>query len=168
MGTGIAVATGAIITHTTMNKKLESVAESEVDAQSADGLHVKRIARATYDFATDGGAISTISLGVTLPDNAAVIKAWYQVLTTLTSVGDNATVSIDIPTDDEAGILAAVAIDDGSNPWDANGMVDCIQTGAAANVSEQLTAARLVSITIAVEAVTAGKFIVWLEYVVSD
>jgi len=132
-----------------------------------DGLHPPRIARTTYDFTEHGGAISTIGLGVTLPDNAIVTRAWYEVLTTLTSATDAATVSIDIPVDDVAGIVAAIAIDDGTNPWDA-GLHEAIQDGTVANFSTKTTAARELSITIAVEAVTAGKFILFAEYKVSD
>ena len=133
----------------------------------ADGLHAQGVARACYDFALDGGAISTIGLHATIPDNAIVVRAWYEVLTTLTSSGDNATVSLDIPTDDVAGILAAIAIDDGSNPWDA-GTFACIQDGTVGNFSNKCTAAREISMTIAVEALTAGKFILWCQYIVSD
>jgi len=143
------------------------VNDDKLELYSIDGLLPRRIARATYDFAEHGGAISTIGLGVTLPDNAIVIRSWYEVITTLTSATDAATVSIDIPVDDVAGILAAIAIDDVANPWDA-GLKEAIQDGTAANFSTKTTAARELSITIAVEAVTAGKFIVFYEYVVSD
>jgi len=145
-----------------------AVTEAKLEAAStADKLHAHRIARATYDFATDGGAQGTIGLGVTLPDNAIVVRAWYEVLTTLTSSTDAATVSLDIPTDDVAGLLAAIAISDASNPWDA-GHHECIQDGTAANFSEKCTAARELSMTVATEDLTAGKFILFAEYVVSD
>lgn len=141
--------------------------ESKLLAPNSDGLHPHRIARATYDFAEHGGAIGQIGLGVTLPDNAIVTRAWYEVLTTLTSAADTATISIDIPTDDVAGIVAAIAIGDVSNPWDI-GRREAIQTGTVANFSEKTSAARELSITIAVQAVTAGRFILFAEYVVSD
>jgi len=144
-----------------------AVSEGKLAAPNADGLHPSRIARATYDFAEHGGAISTIGLGVTLPDNAIVTRAWYEVITTLTSATDAATVSIDIPVDDVAGILAAIAISNVANAWDA-GLHEAIQDGTVANFSIKTTAARELSITIAVEAVTAGKFILFAEYVVSD
>ncbi len=145
----------------------DAVTEVKLARPSSDGLHPHRIARATYDFAVLGGAISTIGLGVTLPDNAIITRAWYEVITTLTSATDAATVSIDIPTDDVAGIVAAIAISNVANAWDA-GLKEAIQDGTAANFSTKATAARALSITIAVEAVTAGKFILFAEYVVSD
>ena len=134
---------------------------------TADGLHPHLVARATYDYAEHGGAISTIGLGVTLPDNAIVIRSWYEVITTLTSATDAATVAIDIPIDDPAGIVAAIAISDVSNPWDA-GLHEGIQDGTVANAANKTTLARELSITIAVEAVTAGKFVLFCEYIVSD
>lgn len=170
MGTGAAVATDDLITAAKMNSKLETVeaATLETGASSgADGLNQKKIARATYDFDDDGGAVSTITLGTTLPNNALVTRSFYEVLTTLESSGDDATIALNITSDDVAGILAAIAITDGTDPWDA-GNHEGIQTGTAANFATKTTAARLLSMTIAVEAVTAGKFILWCEYVVSD
>ena len=144
-----------------------TVTEADLVVPSADGLHARRIARATYDFAVDGGAISTIGLGVTIPDNAIVVRAWYEVLTTLTSATDAATVALTIPTDDVGGIVAAIAISDASNPWDA-GNHEAIQTGTVANFANKCTAARGLSMTIATEALTAGKFILYAEYIASD
>ncbi len=143
--------------------------EAKLAFPSVDGLHPHRIARATYDFAEHGGAVSVIGLGVTLPDNAIVTRAWYEVLTTCHSptTPDAATISISIPADDVDGILAAIAISDGTNPWDA-GLHEAIQDGTVANFSTKTTAAREISIEIAVEALDAGNFIVFLEYVVSD
>ena len=143
------------------------VNDEKLDLYNEDARQAKRIARATYDQAEHGGAISTIGLGVTLPDNAIVIRSWREVITTLTSAGDLAQISITIPTDDVDGILAAIAINDGTNPWDA-GLHECIQDGTVANMSEKTTAPRELSITITVEAVTVGKFILFCEYVVSD
>ena len=146
-----------------------AVSEGKLASSSADGLHPPRIARATYDFAVLGGAQGVIALGVTLPDNAIVTRSWLEVITTLQSGGgDAATVSVDIPTDDVAGIVAAIAISDGTDPWDA-GLQEGIQDGAAANYATKTTAARELSITVAGgQDLTAGKFVLFCEYVVSD
>jgi len=71
-----------------------AVDESMLADATSDALNVRRIARATYDFAVDGGAISTIGSGVTLPDNAIITKCWFDVSTTLTSATDAATIAI--------------------------------------------------------------------------
>lgn len=145
------------------------VNDDKLELYNLDCLNAKRIARATYDFAEHGGAVGTIGLGVTLPDNAIVIRAWYEVITTCHSPAtpDAATISIDIPVDDVAGIVAAIAINDGTNPWDA-GLFEAIQDGTVANFAVKTTAARELSITIAVEPLDAGKFVLFCEYVVSD
>lgn len=126
-----------------------------------------RAISATYDFAVDGGAISDIGLGVFLPDNAIVTRAWYEVITTLESAGaDGATIAITIPTDDVAGIVAATAISAGGNVWDA-GLHEAIQDGTAAAMSVKTTAVRELTVTIGAQIVSAGKFILFAEYVVS-
>lgn len=135
---------------------------------AVDGLNEKRIAKATYSYAEHGGAVGTIGLGVTLPDNARVTRTWYEVLTTLTSnaATDAATIALSIPTDDVDGLVTPVAISAGTNSWDA-GLHEGVQDGAAANMSEKTTAARELSATIGVEDIDAAGIVVFFcEYVV--
>lgn len=147
-----------------------TVDEAMLVVPSGDGLHAKRIAKATYSFAEHGGAVSTIGLGVTLPDNAIVVRTFYEVITTLTSNAgtDGATISFDIPTNDVAGLVAATAISAGGNIWDA-GYHEGIQDGAAANFAVKTTAARELSVTIGVEAIDAAGIVdFFCEYVVTE
>lgn len=137
-----------------------------VSALGADGLIFMGLARATFD-ATAGKAIGSHGLGVTLPDNAIITRSWYENITTFTSAGDNATIALGLPVDDVAGIKAAVAIDDGGNPWDA-GRVEGIQVGTVATFSEKTTAARELTADVAVEALTAGVAVLFCEYVISS
>lgn len=144
------------------------VLETMLAVPTTDGLNAKRTARATYDFAVDGGAISTIGSGVTLPDNAVVTRAWYDVITTFTSSTDAATIAINIPTDGD--LQAATAISAGGNVYDA-GLHDCATKGddpGDPSTYIKLTDAREISWVIAVEAVTAGKLVLFVEYVVSS
>lgn len=151
---------------TSLNTILDTMQTEIEEGAIVDGLMAVKVARATYDFDVDGGEIGSIGLGVSLPDNAIVTRTYIQVITTLTSSTDAATIALTIPTDDVAGLVAAVAIGTGT-PWDA-GFQDGIQDGVIANFSEQCTAERELTATIAVEAVTAGKFILFCEYIVSD
>lgn len=128
-----------------------------------DGLTVKKVAVATYDFAEHGGAIGAINLGVFLPDNAVIRRAWYDVVTTFTSATDAATVALKAQT--AGDIKAAVAISDVGNPWDA-GNKDGIPVDTAATAIK-LTAERELVLTVATEALTAGKLVLFVEYVVS-
>lgn len=129
----------------------------------------KNVIRAQYDFAVQGGAISSITLkdqegnAAKLPDNAIITHAYYDVITTLTSATDAATVAL---TSEGAGdIKAAVAISNGANAWDA-GFHEGVPVGTAATMVK-MSAERTLLATIAVEAVTAGKFELFVEYVLS-
>jgi len=138
---------------------------------SVDGVNPLYSFRATFDPTTNSSerSVADHGLGVYLPDNAVVVRAWYKVETTFTSTAggtDKATLAISIPTDDVAGLVAAVAIETGT-PWDA-GHHDCIQDGAAANFSEQCTAIRELTVTIGTQAVTGGKLILHGQYVIND
>ncbi len=149
-----------------------AVTEGNLSAYTADALHANRIARATYDFAVEGGAHkASYDLGVDLPDNAIVTRSWYEVITTFESATDAALIAIDIPTDDVAGIVASTAISAGGNVWDA-GYHEAIQDGTAAAFSDKTTAARAVTFTLASSTdgagLTAGKLVLFMEYVLSD
>lgn len=116
---------------------------------------------------TDIQAASNVLLGPLFPKFSRVTRAYYEVLTTFTSATDAATIGIGFETDDAAGIVATVAISNGANPWDA-GCHDAIQTGAASNFGERLTAERpLQFIRGGGEVLTAGKMIVYVDYLES-
>lgn len=150
------------VTATTAELNASSAAASLL----ADGLIRMGMARATYDFAEHGGAISAISLGVSLPDNAIVIGGFVDNITTLTSATDAATMALKVEGAND--IVSAIAISDGSNPWDAGKKAIVPKSNTPESTGVKTTAARAITATIAVEAVTAGKFVVFLHYVVSD
>lgn len=136
--------------------------------ETDDTLQAKRIARGVWDHAsglTTGS--SPYAFGPTLPDNAIPVRAWYQVVTTFTSSGSAAVIGLGIPTDDADGIVAAIDIADGGTPW-AAGNHEGIQTGTVANFGVQLTAARQFEGTLTTENTTAGKLILFVEYVVAE
>lgn len=129
---------------------------------SAAGLTVQGVAVATLD-ATAGVAIGAHGLGVTLPDNAIIRDSLVDVVTTFTSATDAATIALHTQT--AGDIVAAVAISAGSNPWDA-GLHAGVPVGTAAT-SIKLTAAREITATVAVEDLTAGVLVVFIDYVLS-
>jgi len=132
-----------------------------------EGLGVHQTARGMFSVPNGGMITGTYDLNISLPKNAIIIRSWYDVTETFKSSTDAATISIGITTDDTAGIVAAIAISDGTNPWD-NGPHDGIQDGAASNASEKTTATRIVQVTVAVENLAEGEFVLFLEYVVSN
>ena len=144
-----------------------------IEPAAVDSRTVKGVLRATYEVTVDGGTSgTTVTFGGannTLPDNAVVTRAYYEVLEIFVSEGGDAgQISLGIATDDAVGLLAAVAISAVGAPWDP-GFHECIQTGAAVNLfSEQTTAARAVQVGITVQTLTAGKLVLILEYFISN
>ena len=134
---------------------------------NATGQTLKGLAVAEFNPTATAGqrTVAKHGLGVFLPDKAIITRDWYEVLATFTSATDSATVALGVDTDSEAGIKAAVAISDGTNPWDA-GLHEGIQGGAVANAIK-LTAGREICATVAVDALTAGRARVYVEYALS-
>lgn len=103
---------------------------------------LEQVAVAEYSFATNGGAISTISLGIQLPDNALVSSVTTEIVTAPTSAGSTGTIKLVLPTD---GDLTANLT--------ADGAAVSVNTS---NLIKKTTAARNLSVTIATAAITAG------------
>ena len=174
MGTGAAVATGDGITAAKMNLKLESVDTGEITdlavtaaklaqptAQGVTGIGF-RVCRATYSFAVDGGAVGTIALlGATSITPNAVICGWViNITAALTSAGA-ATAALQVEGADD---LIAAALVSGA-PWSSTGRKSVLPAFTGAT-SVRTTAARDVSLVIAVADLTAGAFDVYLFYIV--
>lgn len=117
------------------------------------------VARAKYDFAVDGGAVSTITLmpGAELPSGALILASFLNV-TTIPTSGGAATISIG--SEAAADLQAAAAIS--GAPWSTTGWKAVTKTFATAPIN--LTAARNPSIAIATAALTAGVFEVVIFY----
>lgn len=155
-------------THSSGDGSDHSIVLELSQEETNDTLQAKRIAKAVWDH---GGGLtsagSPYAIGPTLPDNAIVTRAWYRVVTTLTSGTDAAVIGLGIVTDDADGLVAPLAISAGGNIWDA-GNHEGIQDGTVANFAEQTTAARLFEGTITTEDTTAGKILLFAEYVVTE
>ncbi len=155
-----------------------------------DGLTVKKIATAVFDTAgtdsagTANTAIGAHGLGVYLPVNSIITNAWYDVVTTFTSATDAATLALKVQTAND--LVSALAISNASNIFDA-GLRGTLTAGtttlteAAPNTRTQivnavdivagfikLTIEREVTVTVAVEILTAGRLVLFVEYVISD
>lgn len=152
------------------------------NASASDGLSAVRVARATFDPSAIAGhrTIGAKTLGVTLPINAIITRMWWDVVTTFTSATDAATIAFHA---EGAGDLQpALAISDARNIWDAGrrfGLPGLPNLGADTAHDSQAevaalfaatfvktTAARLITATVAVEPLTAGKAILFVEYVI--
>lgn len=152
------------------------------NAGATDGLGALKVARATYDVSGgDSGTTTAHGLGVTIPDNAVVVAAWYDVITTFTDgASDTATIALHLQS---AGDLkAAISVAAAGDVWDAGehgllpgnfaldgNALTAIQMAAAKAASFiKLTADRQLTATVAVAALTAGKMNVFVAYVVGD
>lgn len=129
-----------------------------------DGNRTASWAVATFDFDDDGGATGDHGLGVEIPANAVIVGGFVDVLTTFASpTADTATIGIEAGT---ADLVAAVDIADVGNPWDA-GLQDVIPARTAATNIKVGTSPVEIIVDIGVEDITAGKFIVGVEYTIS-
>lgn len=120
-------------------------------------------ARAYYDFATDGGAVGAINLrGDQLPSGAVVLSTVIKVDTAVTS-GGAATVSLGVQTATDVRAAATLAT---APALGSTGSLNGAVTRATAPAV--CTANRHVVATIAVAALTAGRFSVLVEYIELD
>lgn len=118
-----------------------------------------KIAKATYNFAVDGGAVSTISpkAGAIVPKGAQVLRAWTDVTTNMTS-GGSATVALAVASTTPIAIKAATAFDDAAYTGQ--------DIHLAATAINKTDSAGAITFTVATAALTAGVVSVFVEYVV--
>lgn len=130
--------------------------------QSAFGLSFFKMARAKYDFAVDGGAVSTLTPAITaaLPDNAVIVGGTVNSTTAVLSSG-SATLAVGTTAGSSASaILAATA--KASLSLDA--LINAVPVFAT---PVKLTAAGSINVTIGTAALTAGVVEVTLLYFVA-
>ena len=97
-----------------------------------------------YDFDEDGGAVSDIDLGVTVPAGAIITEVISDVLVAPDSGTSDGTLRLNVPTD--GNLSAAITADDG-----ASGV------SAESEPPVKLAADRELRVTIATAALTAGR-----------
>lgn len=126
-----------------------------------EGTGRVKTVRGEYDFAVDGGAVSTITLrgDNTIPAGAVILGGYVEVDTAVTS-GGAATVAVNV---EGAGDTVAAAVVSGA-PWSTTGRKSVIPAFTGATTLKT-SVARSIAITIAVAVLTAGKFRVVLLYV---
>lgn len=108
-----------------------------------------------YNFATDGGAVSTIGMGVYLPINAVVWFGYAKVITQLTS-GGSATIAVGWTGATGANIAATAVAS-----WTANALLPGVDLPGTPVLA---TAQRELAVTIATAALTAGRFVYYCMY----
>ncbi len=116
------------------------------------------LARCKYDFAVDGGAVSTINLfpSAVMPDDALILGCYLNVLT----VPVGATATVGIGSEAASDLQSAAAIS--GAPWSTTGFKAA--TVALGSDPVNLTADRNITITIGTAALTAGVIEVLVVY----
>jgi len=118
----------------------------------------KSVAYLEYDFALDGGAVGTIALrGDKLPKGAVVTDGKLHVLTAVTS-GGAVTMTLGIET--AVDVLASTL----KGAMTLAAILDVVPVRTAATSILTTTDGAGVTMTVGVAAITAGKFVVALEY----
>lgn len=119
-----------------------------------------KVARARYNFATDGGAIGAIDLlpAPMIPAGSYIIGGFMEVDTIV--AGSGASVAVNV---ESAGDLVAAAAVSGA-PWSTTGMKAVVPVFTAATLIKT-TAARKVVATVSAAVLTAGVFDVVLFYI---
>ena len=125
-----------------------------------------KVAKGEYDFAVDGGAVSTIilrassddELGNDIPPNAVILGGYIEVDTILASAGAP---TVAVNSEGAGDLLAAAAF--GGAPWSTLGRKSILPVFTGAT-SVKTTVRRQLAITIAAAALTGGKFRVVLLY----
>lgn len=172
---GIALEVVSANATTLINVLNDSDSQTSVDAAqmttalqgSADGLGFIRAARFTFDPSANAGerTIAPHVVGAAIPDNAIILGGGMEILTTFVSATDAGTIAASVEGAND--LVTATAISSGTF-WDAvkyKGVVPTALELAGVATAIKLTAARQVTFTVAVEALTAGKLVGWLFYV---
>jgi hypothetical protein len=149
-----------------------------------NGTTVPKVAVATFDPSGDASmrTVAAHGLGVYIPSKAIITRVLVDVATTFTSTDDSATIALHAQS--AGDIVAALAISDSTNVWDAgirgskigfpnfgadaahDSAVEVAALFGAAML--KTTAVREITATVAVQALLTGKANIYVEYLISD
>jgi predicted RecA/RadA family phage recombinase len=127
------------------------------NAGGVSGLSYKQVATAIID-ATSGMTVAAHGLGVTLPAKAIVTRAYLDIVTPFVSTSNDGTIALSVV--GAGDLLVAVDADT------LSAQTECIPDGTAAKMIKCTTAKELTA-TVATHAMTAGKAVLFVEYVLS-
>ena len=129
------------------------------------GLHLRRTAVAVFEVdetLDDGLGADDYELDVVIPANAVIVGGVVDVVKPFTSENDTATIAISLVEAND--IVAAKAIGAEGDPWDAGLQAIIPKANTPESTGINLTADTPVTVTVGVEALTAGKFVLYLDY----
>ena len=149
---------------------LPTVSAITAASDTGSGVSLFRAARFTFDPSANASQrpIAAYTVGPIIPDNALILGGGMEILTTFTSATDGATIAASANGAND--LVTATAISTGTF-WDAVTYKGIVPTGlelAGVATPIKLTADRQVTFTVAVEALTAGKLVGWIFYMVGE
>jgi hypothetical protein len=130
-----------------------------------------RVAVATYDFSVDGGGapgLITPAKTVSLPSGAIILGAGVRVITKPDGAAHTATIVIGTSAGSAANSIKAGAVAVSDATWNANSTSVAVVPVFTVATFVRMTAAGNITITTAVEALTSGKFDIFVFYVVGS
>ena len=127
------------------------------------GLHQRRTAVAVFEVDEEAGLEpEAYALDVKLPANAIIVGGVVDVVKTFTSENDTATIAISLVEAND--IVAAKAINATGDVWDAGLQAIIPKANTPESTGIKLAADTPVTVSVGVEALTAGKFVLYLDY----
>jgi hypothetical protein len=111
------------------------------------------------------GAVGTYGLGVTIPDNAIITGAWYEVLIQLTDGGDDdTTIALQALAANDLVDAAAISV---GTAFDAGLPLETIPKSDTPTTWIKMTAAKELKLVQAVDVLSAGNMRVYVTYLQS-
>lgn len=127
------------------------------------GLHQRRTAVAVFEVDEEAGLEpEAYALDVKLPANAIICGGVVDVVKTFTSENDTATIAISVAQAND--IVAAKAIGAEGDVWDAGLQAIVPKSNTPETTGIKLTEEKAITFTVGVEALTAGKAVIYLDY----
>ena len=121
----------------------------------------KVTAKATYDFSTDAGGTGarTLAISEVVPNDAVIVACYTHCKTACTS-GGSATIAITA-----GGVTISPATAFSDNAYDTATQVTDHTGEFNSDLGAQATSSAAIGITVATEALTAGKFDIYIDYI---
>jgi len=138
-----------------------SITEAKILVQTADGLHLKRVARATLDCGASSCVAGDVGLGVSLPAKSLVTQVYFQ---TITQFVDGGAGTVALECEDSANLFAAADITGITVDTTTSG----IPIGTAGTMVSAIAATCVLTAVVAVAEQTAGVMNIFVEYTVHD
>lgn len=137
---------------------IESSASSS--SVSSDGYTAVEFKSTAILFSSTSAA--TYYTNISLPNNARVIKSWYEVTAGLVA---GATAELVVRVKYDGSSYSDIVTKALASSFSA-GVYDGVQSGAAANFTQKTTARRSVEYTVENDSITSGRIVLFVQYAI--